>query len=240
MPPPLSPLSFTDDDASVTWLSQRVSPAVTLFTPHPPASWATFIGALSSLTSATPHPLGVSFVGALAGASPAAFAWECPPFTATEAAVTPVQWAVVAVPALDRAGGGDPSAFRRHLQGLPPGGVATFANLGGDATLVVPARPDGVGGDDGVDGDGDGDGDGRGNRDTFKPYAHVGAFVRGAPPPAVAALWAAVGDAVASRLAINGGRPLWLSTAGLGVPWLHVRLDDAPKYYKVEAYRASP
>jgi hypothetical protein len=30
---------------------------------------------------------------------------------------------------------------------------------------------------------------------------------------------------------------VWLSTAGAGVPWLHVRLDDAPKYYGHAAYR---
>jgi len=32
-------------------------------------------------------------------------------------------------------------------------------------------------------------------------------------------------------------RPVWLSTAGGGVSWLHVRLDDRPKYYHHAAYR---
>lgn len=252
----LSPFAI-DGEGGVRWSAQRVSPATTLFTPFPPASWTTFLSALSTLTSPTPHPLAVSFVGALAAAPPAAYAWECPPVTAESAAATPVQWAVVALPGLDR-GGGDPTAFGRHLRGFPPGGVATFANLGGDATLVVPAPPAGGGGDSdgGSVGDGSGDGDsggdggsggsggggsgGGGGGDALGPYAHIGAFVRGAPAPAVAALWAAVGDAVANRLATNGGQPLWLSTAGMGVPWLHVRLDDAPKYYQVEAYRALP
>ena len=34
-----------------------------------------------------------------------------------------------------------------------------------------------------------------------------------------------------------GARPVWLSTAGAGVSWLHVRLDDRPKYYGCGPYR---
>jgi len=34
-----------------------------------------------------------------------------------------------------------------------------------------------------------------------------------------------------------GDRVVWLSTAGAGVPWLHVRLDDRPKYYHYGPYR---
>jgi hypothetical protein len=30
----------------------------------------------------------------------------------------------------------------------------------------------------------------------------------------------------------HGPRPLWLSTAGGGVDWVHMRLDDQPKYYR--------
>ena len=41
-------------------------------------------------------------------------------------------------------------------------------------------------------------------------------------------------DAVAARLS---DRPLWLSTSGAGVAWLHVRLDDRPKYIQHAPYR---
>jgi hypothetical protein len=34
-----------------------------------------------------------------------------------------------------------------------------------------------------------------------------------------------------------GARPIWLNTAGAGVPWFHVRLDKRPKYYGVDPYR---
>lgn len=47
-------------------------------------------------------------------------------------------------------------------------------------------------------------------------------------------LWRAVSDAIARRI---GPRPVWLSTAGAAVAWLHVRLDDRPKYYAYSPYR---
>ena len=37
-----------------------------------------------------------------------------------------------------------------------------------------------------------------------------------------------------------GARPVWLSTAGGGVDWLHVRLDDRPKYYRHREWRQRP
>lgn len=30
--------------------------------------------------------------------------------------------------------------------------------------------------------------------------------------------------------------PIWLNTAGAGVPWLHIRLDSRPKYYRYQPY----
>lgn len=33
--------------------------------------------------------------------------------------------------------------------------------------------------------------------------------------------------------------PFWLSTAGMGVSWLHVRLDERPKYYRFQEYRSA-
>jgi hypothetical protein len=33
-------------------------------------------------------------------------------------------------------------------------------------------------------------------------------------------------------------KPVWLSTAGAGVAWLHIRLDDRPKYYGYTPFRA--
>jgi hypothetical protein len=65
----------------------------------------------------------------------------------------------------------------------------------------------------------------------------IGDFVRQAPPEQIDALWRVVGEKMHSRL---NDRPVWLSTAGGGVAWLHVRLDDHPKYYHYREYRQRP
>jgi hypothetical protein len=62
----------------------------------------------------------------------------------------------------------------------------------------------------------------------------LAAFVRLAPAQQQSALWRSVGEAMQRRLS---KKPVWLSTAGAGVPWLHVRLDDLPKYYGYRPYR---
>ena len=91
--------------------------------------------------------------------------------------------------------------------------VLEFPNLSGDAYMIVPAK-----------------------------YAHVqytslASFVRHAPDDQADALFLQTGMAVLSRL---NDEPLWLSTAGMGVPWLHIRLDSRPKYYKYPPYKALP
>lgn len=99
------------------------------------------------------------------------------------------------------------SQFRRHQEEE----VATFPNLGGDAVLIVP-RPIG----------------------SPTAYAHLAAFVRQAPPGQVQRLWQQTGRAVRENL---GAEPRWLSTAGMGVSWLHIRIDSHPKYYRFGAYK---
>ena len=31
----------------------------------------------------------------------------------------------------------------------------------------------------------------------------------------------------------------WLNTSGLGVYWLHMRIDDTPKYYRYNKYKGN-
>ena len=105
-------------------------------------------------------------------------------------------------------------AFQEHFGRDAGEGVVTFDNLGRDATLVVPCpkQPDAA-------------------------YPHLAAFVRGASAAQVDALFAAVGRAASARLS---HRPQWLSTAGMGVYWLHVRIDSRPKYYRYQPYKQAP
>lgn len=49
-----------------------------------------------------------------------------------------------------------------------------------------------------------------------------------------------VAIAVKGALAKNPAQPIWLSTSGLGVPWLHVRVDQNPRYYSYTPYKSLP
>ena len=54
------------------------------------------------------------------------------------------------------------------------------------------------------------------------------------------ALFAMVSDAMVRSLDTRGGTPVWMSTSGAGVSWLHIRLDSRPKYYQYRPFAASP
>lgn len=107
----------------------------------------------------------------------------------------------------------EPWIFEEHFSdGNASNGVATFPNIGGDAMLVAPYPTE-----------------------SPRNYAHLAAFARQAPREQQLALWHAVSE-VAQEL-IGAGDPLWTSTSGLEVFWLHVRLDHYPKYYNHAPYR---
>jgi len=149
------------------------------------------------------------FGAALAEAPFAAFRLETPGVTAATA-TRPFEFVLLEAPGLARAP--DVGAFAEHFSKTLD--VVTFANLRGDAALVVPcplASP--------------------------SAYGHLAAFVRGAPGSQRDALWKLVGESMLRRM---GAKPVWLSTAGAGVPWLHVRLDDRPKYYGHAPYKVVP
>lgn len=69
-------------------------------------------------------------------------------------------------------------------------------------------------------------------------YGNLAAFFQNAPTDQHQALWRVVGRSVKERLVSHS--PLWLSVAGGGVAWLHVRLDSSPKYYRYGPYRIDP
>jgi len=101
----------------------------------------------------------------------------------------------------------DRTSFCEHFGDQP---VAVFPNLAGDAQLVVPCPID-----------------------EHCCYTHLAAFARTAPPDQIHRLWQGVGAAMLTRVS---EQPLWLSTAGMGIAWLHIRLDSQPKYYSHQDY----
>jgi hypothetical protein len=147
------------------------------------------------------------FIELLAGAPFAAFRWETPPVT-TATSDRDFGFVLLDSPGLARTPERD--AFADHFT-ASTADVISFANLGGDAILVVPAP-----------------------RGDSSLYGHLAAFIREAPQAQQHELWTLVGKAMTTRV---GKKPVWLSTAGAGVSWLHVRLDDRPKYYGFRPYR---
>ena len=148
----------------------------------------------------------------LAQAPYTAFRWETPAIM-TATADRPFECVILDSPGLERRA--TPQPFAEHFAdaldaGQTPG-VIEFANLSGDAIMVVPCPVA-----------------------TASKYAHFGSFLRNAPESQQHALWECVGMAMSQRL---NDKPVWLSTAGAGVAWLHLRLDDRPKYYGYRPYR---
>lgn len=96
--------------------------------------------------------------------------------------------------------------------------ACVFSSLHKDATLIAPKAPPQQGSTDLV------------------PFSHLADFCRKADPDVVTKTW---------RLAIQTyvqqverqKRPLWFSTSGLGVSWLHFRVDQRPKYYTYRPFR---
>jgi hypothetical protein len=130
----------------------------------------------------------------------------------------PFSFVLINSPELYRFGkeGSDRLSFADHFD--RPGGArdaVSFYNLGKDARLVVP-RPV--------------------MRDNYGPYCHLAKFVREAPNKQVDAVFAMVGQEYLRELQKVPSRPIWLSTSGLGVAWLHFRLDTSPKYYQYRLF----
>ena len=140
----------------------------------------------------------------------AAFFWETPPVTAYTTARA-FECVVIGSPALARLEA-EPAAFARPFAVEPEDEVVTFENLGGDAWLVAP-RP----------------------VPEAEGYPQLAAFLRAAPASQRSNLWSQTGEALIRLLS---ERPLWVSTSGLGVAWVHVRLDTWPKYHVHKPYRS--
>lgn len=102
----------------------------------------------------------------------------------------------------------DPEAFSEHFRQNCLSAV--FQNLGADATLIAPCPS------------------------TSKNYGHISNYMKNASQEEIKDLWKNVGDSISENLS---SKPLWISTAGDGVSWLHIRLDSYPKYYNYGEYK---
>ncbi|MAP93797.1 MAG: hypothetical protein CMK07_02495 [Ponticaulis sp.] len=138
------------------------------------------------------------------------FVWECPPVTKATLE-RPFEFVLIdtGTPYHARP---DADVFSDHFKSANNGPeMAVFPNLGGDALLIAPAP-----------------------KDDASDYRDLNHFLSNASDEERAAFWKAVSDAMDATISDN---PVWLSVAGAGEAWLHVRLDSRPKYYQHTPYR---
>ncbi|MEM7039562.1 MAG: hypothetical protein AAF570_21485, partial [Bacteroidota bacterium] len=150
----------------------------------------------------------------LAGAPFEAFFWEHPPLQA-HTLDAPYECVLVNSQNLPRLRA-NARAFSEHFEGASDA-VVHFANMSGDAHLIVPVP-------------------GNAATDLIR-YPHIAAFVRNAPQAQIDLLFQTLAFQFDLRLAMGGTH--WLNTAGMGVPWLHVRVDTRPKYYRFTPYKST-
>lgn len=143
---------------------------------------------------------------------------------------TPFEFALVNEPALQRFAEGRPdrNAFQEHFRGCLGGNnnsgdgivpmCCSFGNLGGDARLVAPLPSP--------------------SSSSDATYSHLAIFVRNAPKEQVGEFWRLGASQYLSMLEEKHDAKTWFSTNGMGVAWLHLRLDSVPKYYSYRPFTA--
>lgn len=140
--------------------------------------------------------------------------WESIPTTSHRAPETPYEFVLLSTSSFN---GLDPEvhAFASHFDACTSGSLVTnFPNLGHDAMLVTPCP----------------------TPELTSHCGHLADFIRSANDETLDAFWKRVGEQVLHRMEENDSA-FWLSTSGLGVIWLHVRIDDYPKYYNYSPYK---
>lgn len=142
-----------------------------------------------------------------------AFFWETPPITKSTLKKT-FEYMIINSTALVKKKPNSTRFDNYIANGKGKNEVRVFKNLGKDATMIVPCQ---YGKDANV-------------------YTHFAVFLRNAPTEQIPVLWSQLASAIENTLK-EDNNPHWISTAGMGVSWLHVRIDSRPKYYNHAPYK---
>ena len=100
----------------------------------------------------------------------------------------------------------DYTSFKKHISKAKKNeNVIAFPNLSGDTILIVPVPK------------------------KNKNFATLKDFINNSDDKQQSDLWKCV--AKEARKSLKKHQKMWISTHGLGVPYLHVRICNKPKYY---------
>ena len=104
------------------------------------------------------------------------------------------------------------SPFQNEINKSKNKYVTSFYNLSGDTLLIVPIPKKG------------------------KNFATLKNFIDNASKTQQEYLWKEVSKQIKKLLKKNKGKPLWVSTHGTGVHYLHIRICNKPKYYLTKSF----
>lgn len=155
-----------------------------------------------------------SFNDILASCPFEAFFWECAPTTDGSNRMEFVLVDSTALAQFARAAP-DRMTFRHYfrspsLEHEPT--VAVFPSLGKDALLLAPTTQ------------------------SREPFTDIAYFARHASATQQKNIYQQLAQLVQEKLQ-NNEAPFWLSTSGMGIAWMHIRLDDRPKYYTYKPFQ---
>lgn len=135
------------------------------------------------------------------------FCLECMPYS-IELVSADFQFALIQEPALQNREA-DFKAFEAHFEGEKEL-TAVFENLSGDALLIAPCPTA-----------------------DKKGFQDLATFCRNAEQDQILDFWKTVAVEVDAQL---NNLPIYLNTAGQAIAWLHMRIDDRPKYYQYKPF----
>jgi hypothetical protein len=202
--------------------------------------WMTLVASSSSSHDSSSSSIGTKAsrdLSKIIASSPySSLLFEMPGTTWDTSDASQFEFALVDMPALDafvNRSGPDRDAFGEHFESSSSSSscgrmtsVCAFPNLGGDATLVSPVP--------------------LGDASNDVTYSHLARFVGGAPEGQILEFWNVASstylDVLRRKDTEDEGRDdgvsgTWLSTNGMGVAWLHLRIDDRPKYYSYAPFK---
>ena len=159
-----------------------------------------------------------SFLSILQKNSYSAFFFETRPVTAAQLSTKPFEFVLVDAPQLHDFAISQPdsTAFAEHFQRCQTEVACVFPSLNKDATLIAP-KPDA--------------------QIPLTSFAHLAEFSRRASPTMVTATWKLALQTYIDKVESQSSQRFWFSTSGMGIAWLHFRVDQRPKYYTYAAFR---
>ena len=208
-----------DEAADFYFLSERLTPRdgfkykLMNRTDSSSLSYETFARLLSE---SHPQLLAILTVQLVQHPSPA-YLMECIPVTFASFQRTPFEFVLLPSQSLAEATS-DPTPFREYVLHKGSQSTAVFSNLEKDGLLIAPCPLASY---------------------PHSNYTHIAAFMRSAGKNQIVSLWSQVGKELFRRV-VETPSGMWLSTNGLGVPWLNIRIDSRPKYYEWGEYKNLP